>query len=248
MHIYLDFDGVLCDSVEESFIVSYLAFHKEELEEGIYKDISWRNSYKGNLSKQRSLFKSYRPFIKGAEDFMVLQRAIENGVFLKDEKEYLDYRQENLKSTDRADLYYMRDLIYREDPSWWYSLNSLYGGVEDFLNKIIDKKNFIILSTKESIYIKAILDFYGIDFPKERIVTELKKIAYINSMDKGKRSILVDDQIKYGQEAQETSNIIFYLSSWGYILKDWLKNNPFRVIELDELKDLIKCSETGEIL
>lgn len=248
MHIYLDFDGVLCDSVEESFIVSYLAFNKGKLPEDIYKDSTWRRSYKESLSKERALFHSYRPFIKGAEDFIVLQRAIASKVPLKNEKEYLDYREENLKKTDREDLYYMRDLIYKNDPSWWYSLNTLYEGVSQFLKKVSSDHNFVILSTKESIYIKAILDFYGIDFPKERIITELKKIAYIHSVNKEKRAILVDDQRKYGQEAMGNSNIIFYLSAWGYIIEDWLQDSPFRVIQLDELEDLIKCSKTGEIL
>lgn len=242
MTIYLDFDGVLCDSVEESFISSYLAFNKKKLKEDIYKDLSWRNSYKETLSQERHLFKSYRPFIKGAEDFMVLQKAISQGVFLTNEKDYLEYRETNLKGTDREELYKVRELIYREDPSWWYSLNHLYSGIVEFLLKVKDNEKFIILSTKEGDYIKAILNFYAIDFPRERIITELKKISYISSQN-NKESILVDDQRKYGDEASSFPNIIFYLSTWGYILKEWLEDSSLKKITLNQINDLIEYAQ-----
>jgi beta-phosphoglucomutase-like phosphatase (HAD superfamily) len=76
--LFLDFDGVLCDSVAECFVSSWLAYFDREGSK-MPESVSLA---------QKDLFTRYRPFIRRGADYMLLQYAIENNIELVAQRDF----------------------------------------------------------------------------------------------------------------------------------------------------------------
>jgi hypothetical protein len=231
--VFLDFDGVICDSVLECLVSSWTAYYR----------CRRTPSPTAVPLELRGRFTNLRPFARTAEDFVLIQELLDSGRQPQSQEEF---DQERNARRDRLDryrrlMYAVRGELLRKDPGRWFALHRLYPHVRQALPLWIPRKGFHILSTKRPRFIHAILHHYGFRMDRRRILPCLaggKQRTIARTMQrKGIRlALFVDDQpdhlrperegrIAAGREVQRA------LASWGYLREEWLRDLP-RGVEL----------------
>jgi hypothetical protein len=208
---FLDFDGVIIDSIKECFIVS-----KEQ-----YFEID--NKLVSNAHK--SLFFKWRGITGPAWQFLVLHRAI--AAFLVDNKQDIrslfHHMCENIDAAERRKIeqhFFSIRKKYQADLEKWFLLNPLteYGL---FLQEhTLD--NYHIVTTKNREAVEMLLDHYQIkirsifdveDYHKWQ--TKGRVIFSVMEKSGAQEGIFVDDSVVH-LDTIDDSRITCYFAPWGY--------------------------------
>jgi len=236
--VFLDFDGVICDSAPECFASSWEAYFGRshlELAPPAFAELT-------------AGFLSLRPYVRSGEDFMICQEILHRGLAVGSQADF-DALAAGKGSAELARLrerfYEARAALLERDRSYWIGLNSLYPEVAAHLPRWASSPLFHVLSTKRSEFIAEILSTAGISFPSDRIL-------YAAKTDKGPRieevlerrgslaALLVDDQIDHLLSIRAASSrVAVYLAAWGYVRPEWLADSPVPVLSLGELQTLV---------
>ena len=213
----MDFDGVIADSILECAVVGYNGYE-------IYCSRSQMIKTPDEIKSDRlNKFRIMRPYIRSGEDYIYLFQAIDDGIFIRNQEEFDNFRNDHL---DRRDLYYQifystRKMMMKSDYKNWIKLNSLYDGMNEFLNS---KRVMIhIVSTKASKYIIEILKSNEIEFDlnyiheagrmssKTNIIIGLLKNHHLLARD----LIFIDDHLDTLHKVESTG-VRCFLAGWGY--------------------------------
>ncbi|PID57377.1 hypothetical protein CSB45_07580 [candidate division KSB3 bacterium] len=215
-----DFDGVVCDSVTECFLVTYNA--RGKLRNSSFERV---REIETLPVEQRQEFRRLRVYLKGAEDFIPLLMSMEQGIDVKDQESF-DRFKESLQAElpeFLAAFYAERDFLLQHEKELWLSLNPLFDKVGTAFQERESFENLRVLTTKRQIDACEIFKFQGIDFPEEYIL-------YVKAADKPQRlsellatykatcekSIYVEDQVDF-LVASQKQNIASFLTDWGYV-------------------------------
>ena len=230
--LFIDFDGVICDSVNEAYISSWAARYGLDYPEA---------SIEG-----KQLFCSYRPFIKTGSDFMILQDCVARNVELKKQADF--NREHGSLSNEEhrifnEEFYKARTFLLENYPDFWYGQNRLYPGVRDVLSKLCKNPNVYILSTKKSAFILKLLARNGLDWNEERALyaarsSKIEMIEVLLDKHGCDKAVLLEDQSEY---FRDHPNISFYLALWGYVAdKDSACAKADKCLSLDDLECELK--------
>ena len=97
--LILDFDGVICDSIDECFISSWTAYFTLYLgRQPAYMPIGLRRD-----------FARLRPLIRGGEDFMLIQEILEQGGTASRQPEFDAFA----RAAGRGKMKLFHDLFYQ---------------------------------------------------------------------------------------------------------------------------------------
>jgi phosphoglycolate phosphatase-like HAD superfamily hydrolase len=217
--LVLDFDGVICDSIDECFLSSWIAYHALYL--GRQTD-----SIPGGV---REDFGVLRPFIRTAEDFVLIQEMLANGQTVQDQAGFDDaLRRAGKEKRDlfRKLAHEARTRLIAEDRDSWLAMNRLYPHVKDALLRMRTFPRVAVLSTKKPQFIIEILRWHGVDLPEERIVESVHepKLAATEKLRLQSgcaRAYLVEDQIDH-IKGNTNKRVEGRLATWGYVRKEWL--------------------------
>ena len=228
-YLFIDFDGVICDSVNEAYISSWRAYYGENEKSA---DIAGKH-----------LFCSCRPFIKTGSDFMILQDCAAKKNIPKSQEDYnklyLKYSEEEHKNNFEK-FYKSRSFLLENYPDFWFLQNKLYDGIKGVLTELRSASAVFILSTKKSSFINEILKREKIEWPEERILSSVsgEKIPVIESLLKdGDTAVLIEDQAEYFKKHPKIS---FVLAEWGYVSDlEKASEKADRVISLDDFRDFV---------
>lgn len=232
--LFLDFDGVICDSLAECYASSWLAFYR-----------FYRNREASFIPIDAfKTFSSLRPFIRSGEDYILILELQEKGIIPENQHEFDGYIEKAgpEKMNSFKEIFYKgRNFIIREDQPWWLSLNKLYPPMKDYLKEYVSNDGLYILSTKKAAYILDILKDNGITFPPQRVLYAGDRLKYdfiedILKNSPSAKAYFVDDQIDHFKHKQNPQ-IIPCLADWGYIKQEWLKE-PFQQVTLKNIKEL----------
>ncbi|MBN2416932.1 hypothetical protein JXO52_13885 [bacterium] len=215
----LDFDGVIADSLRECLVVSLNA----------WRTLSSRGDTITSLpevdSGLEAAFRRLRPFIRTGEDYILIQMALEAGVTIENQLDFdrfaASYTDD--RSTLRHAFYAARTALCSGQHERWLELNPLYPGMADLLRLWPDPDRLLIISTKRSDFIAAILTGNAISFPDDAL--------YYAGPGHSKRSIIeallkerslspglfnfVDDQVDTLRKVAPTG-VRCFLAAWGY--------------------------------
>lgn len=233
--LFLDFDGVLCNSIDECYVSSWLAFYgKGERPTAI------------SLSERR-LFDSYRPFIRRGADYLLLQHCIRSGIALRSQADFDaqlslagDGRMEDF---DRL-FYEQRHGLLDRDRAYWLALNPPFPGILPALGAVAASAAAHIISTKRADYIFEIVRSWGLHWPTERIYcsgVEDKESYVRESLDRTgmEEGIIIDDQIDHLTRLKDP-RVRGYLASWGYVKPEWLAQRTIPIIDREGFAALLK--------
>jgi hypothetical protein len=235
-HIFLDFDGVICDSIDETYVSSWLA----------YSESREREAGSILLSDYIS-FKSYRPFIRGGADYMLIQRCIDAEHRISTQEEFdaqAEIVGEGGMDEFHRQFYSARSRLLETDRAYWLKLNRIYPGVSQALKAVTAQA--WILTTKEASFAHEIITSKGFDWGLDRIICSGKerKVEIIEKiLGENDTAVFIDDQIDHFSDPVDP-RISCYLAGWGYVRPEWL-NGETEVLTEEGFSKLIQDSLGG---
>ena len=218
--IFLDFDGVLCDSVKEAYILSRFAYCGYDVHKAIEKD-------------KYLLFCKYRYLISNSWQYCYLMQAIEEDAIdgsVNVEKRFLKLitnKNEDLHNSFNKKFLNERKFLIDNEFKFWNSLEtptSFLVSLSRFM-KNTAKLTFAILSTNNKEAIVEKLKIWDIEFDTEYIFDKqnLADISkgdfirnYLNDNSCFEKAFLIDDNEENIQSCFNVSNITPLLTDWGY--------------------------------
>ncbi len=217
-YIFLDFDGVLFDTVKESYLLARYAFY------GVEPQVKYDES-------EYKIFHSARYLITNSWHYYYIMKIINEKEFkniydfeekYNDELLNRDKEKDGLFDTKFQEK--RKDLI-NNHYEFWNKLDEPYS----FFYKIKDiqkSSNIIILSTKNEEAIIKHCNDYGLDIARENIIgkTKLKEFGskkeYLTkymSNNKIQNAIFIDDSISTINNCKDIPNLQTYVANWGYV-------------------------------
>jgi phosphoglycolate phosphatase-like HAD superfamily hydrolase len=227
-----DFDGVICNSIEECYFTAFVLYFKKN------KYLLFKKFYK----KYFSILKKLRVFAKSGLDYYVIMYILDKNLEVKNIDNFI-----KIKNKIRIDkkkfnklFYYYRNKNRKENYYLWILLNPLYKGLKSFIKKLIDQKLFYILTYKDRQSVIDILKENKILIPKKNVIS----VSYDNSkktfFTKKNNYIFIEDNI-YNLLDVNLKNAKKFLATWGYNSKQEIslaRRNNIRAISLLDLRKL----------
>jgi len=225
--LVLDFDGVICDSVEECFVTSWTAFH-----ERLPRTAEPAPGPDGpQAASVRDAFRRLRPFIRSGEDFMLIQRLVSRGIAPRSQAEF-DRQWEEPDMPSRAEykelFYRARMRLWDRDPAAWLAMNHVYPHVPKALARLSPRVPLYVLSTKKPPFVIAPLEAARLFVPRERVLYSESepKLATVERLlrELGREeAVFVEDQID-AIRSNRNPRIRTFLATWGYVQPAWLRD------------------------
>ena len=244
--IALDFDGVICDSMDECMLVSYNAYFNRSQDKGIdYSEIT---------SELQIRFKKYRYLVGPAQDFYFLWKSLLSTNASSSNKIVKTYHKlkndEMGKELPFAESFYiLRSKLKENHFSQWILLNPIYKQIKSFLIDIVDINNLFIVTAKDTDSVLNILHANNIEINRKHIYgreMSLNKVKLFNKIIKEteiepQNIFYIEDKISHLIKVR-TMGINGYLATWGYnspSAKDEAILNDITPISLSEIPSII---------
>ena len=217
--LVLDFDGVISDSVRESFAValgSYLSLRPESGlaardRDGLYRE-----------------FLELMPLGNRAEDYGTTMIALDSGHPLPDQETYDSFRKEQdaqwLHGYHQR-FYEFRTEMARTDPVGWRNLMSPYEPFLRVLRRRAGEARYAIATAKDRASVEVLLPAYGIDDlfspglildkeAGEKKTAHLRRLRETLGVDYSAMTF-VDDKVNH-LDAVAPLGVRCALAAWGY--------------------------------
>lgn len=212
--LILDFDGVLCNSSYECYIVAWKAWQR------LTNNLESRHTEKPP-EKAWSIFKKLRPQARIAADYLeIIEKitSVSKKIAVPSDKErFVKFFYEERKK--------MRNNSLDE----WLKINPPFNQPLEIFNSWVSKIPIYIASVKDFESVKSLLKYYNLKIPQENIYAKhnLNKCKTINhiltdsSIDP-KNVVFIDDNPQNLQFCVPLG-IHLILASWGYVPKNGRK-------------------------
>jgi phosphoglycolate phosphatase-like HAD superfamily hydrolase len=235
MHVLaLDFDGVLCDSSREVFVVAVDAYGAREPQSALLERlIPLREDAVGGGHTFRSdplylQFRDLLPLGNRAEDFGVALRAIDDRAPVVDQAAYDVFYREITPGWMTAfhdDFYAARARLRDSDPGGWLALHRPYEGFGDLLRRHNGPTRPAVATAKDRLSVTLLLEALGLDdifkpsliLDKETGVAKSRHLAVLRDRTGAEfREItFVDDKVNHLARVAELG-VRPVLAGWGF--------------------------------
>ncbi len=235
MHVLaLDFDGVLCDSSREVFVVAidtYAVLEPgspllEELQKLRDEAFGGGDGYLGHEMSRR--FFDLLPLGNRAEDFGVSLRAIEEGASINDQGAYdafyAEIEHEWLDGYHRR-FYDCRDHLRADNLEAWLHLHLPYPGFAEILRRHADRARPAVATAKDAPSVELLLDVLGFEgvFDREMILdkeTGVEKTQHLRVLHERTGAdfhdiTFVDDKVNHLVKVAALG-VRGVLAAWGF--------------------------------
>ena len=251
----LDFDGVIVDSAWECLFVSYNAYFKvyKRKEKDFFGGEpftfeNWEN-IKKRYKKEVEHYRIMRPYIRGANDYGLIIKLIEEKKIIENQKEFDKYR----KSVDfdfeafHQEFYKERDRIQELDFKAWFKLESAFPKITKDINKLLEEGTKIIIATsnrRRAIAQCFTPKYLGFEIKQEDILDkrfgedkseQMKHIVKSYNI-KFEDIYFVDDQVNHLIQTRPLG-VKVLLAGWSYatdIQKEEARKQNIPIIEREE--------------
>jgi len=232
--VALDFDGVICDSAREVFVVALRTYASLVPESWLAAEVagrgepaSWHRTELATDSLGRA-FSELMPLGNRAEDFGVSLRAIDSGVAIPDQQAY-DAFYRGLDSdwliAFHASFYEQRAALRGSDPDTWLALHDHYPTLSELLGRHSERARLAIATAKDAVSVRLLLRAFGIDdlFPGEAIAdkeTGIHKTDHLGVLRDRfgtafEEMIFVDDKVNHLLKVAPLG-VRPVLAAWGF--------------------------------
>jgi len=151
----LDFDGVIVDSVLDSLFVghnSYLRLYgpgKKKFFGGeLFTFENWEK-IKKQYQEEIKYYRTLRPYIRGATDYGLIQKLIEENKFVKNQEEFDNYRKavEFDFEAYEKEFYKERERLQAKNYRAWFDLEPPYSEVTEGIKKLLEEGVKVVIAT-----------------------------------------------------------------------------------------------------
>jgi len=166
----LDFDGVIVDSILESLFISHNAYFNlynsktsKNFGGELFSFENWdkiKNYYQEDIKYYRTL----RPYIRGATDYGIIQKLMEDGKKINNQNEFDKYR--NAVDFDfqgyYVEFYKEREKLQNINYRAWFNLEPPYPEIIKGVKKLLENGTKTVIATSNSR--KAIMKSFTPEF------------------------------------------------------------------------------------
>jgi phosphoglycolate phosphatase-like HAD superfamily hydrolase len=251
----LDFDGVIVDSAFECLFVSYNAYFKvyERKEKDFFRGEpftfkNWENIKRRN-KEEIEYYRIMRPYIRGASDYGLIIKLMEEKKLIENQKEFDNYR----KSVDfdfeafNQEFYKERDRLQELDFKAWFNLEPSYPKIVEGIKQLLEGETKIIITTSnrlKSIAPSFTHEYLGFEIKQEDILDkrfgedkseQMKHIVKSYNI-KFEEIYFVDDLVSHLIQTRPLGVKVF-LAGWSYatdIQKEEARKQNILIIEREE--------------
>jgi len=251
----LDFDGVIVDSTWECLFVSHNAYFR--VYERKKKDFfggepftfeNWENTKK-RCKKEIEHYRIMRPYIRGANDYGLIIKLLEEKKLIKSQEEFDAYRKTvDFKFKDfHQEFYKERDRIQEMDFKAWFKLESAFPKITKDISKLLGEGTKIIIATsnrRRAIEQCFTPKYLGFEIKKEDILDkrygedkseQMRQIVKLYNV-KFEEIYFVDDQVSHLIQTRPLG-VKIILAGWSYatdIQKEEARKQNIPIIEKEE--------------
>jgi phosphoglycolate phosphatase-like HAD superfamily hydrolase len=251
----LDFDGVIVDSVLDSLFVghnTYLRLYGREVKKNFGGELftfeNWEK-IKRNYQKEIKYYRTLRPYIRGATDYGLIQKLMEEKKVIESQEEFDSYR--NSVDFDFEDyekeFYKERERLQNVDYSAWFNLEPPYPKIIQGMKKLLEEEIKIVIATsnrRKAIMKSFTPEYFGFTIDPKDILDKrfgedkseqmrhIVKFYKVNFED----IYFVDDQISHLIQTKPLG-IKVILAGWSYATeaqKEEARKQDILVIEREE--------------
>lgn len=235
MHILaLDFDGVICDSSREVFVVAVDTYAALEPDSALLGQLTSLRNHAAEGGSDHLDTETYRRFCdllplgNRAEDFGVSLQAIENNAAINDQEAYdTFYREVGQSWLDRFHrrFYECRGSLREEDLGRWLRLHLPFPGFADMLRRHKERTLPAVATAKDSRSVRLLLDELGFEdvFEDELILdkeTGVEKTHHLRVLHERTGAefediTFVDDKVNHLVRVAELG-VRPILAGWGF--------------------------------
>ncbi len=235
MHILaLDFDGVLCDSSREVFVVAVDTYAALEPNSALLAQLKPLRNHAADGGSEHldteiyGRFRDLLPLGNRAEDFGVSLQAVENGAAINDQEAYdAFYREIGQPWLDRFHrrFYECRSDLREGDLRSWLRLHLPFPGLADTLRRHKERTLPAVATAKDARSVRLLLDELGFDnvFDGELILdkeTGVEKTHHLRVLHERTAAefediTFVDDKVNHLVRVAELG-VRPVLAGWGF--------------------------------
>lgn len=262
----LDFDGVIVDSVLDSLFIGHNAYlrvygqgKKKYFGGKLFTFENWEET-KNQHQEEIKYYRTLRPYIRGATDYGLIQKIIEENKSIKDQEEFDNYRKTvrfDFEAYER-EFYKERERLQNISYRAWFNLEPPYPKVIEGINKLLEEGIKIVIATanrRKAIARSFTPEYFGFNIEPEDILDkrygenkskQMKQIAKLYNV-KFEEIYFVDDQINHLIQTSALG-VKVLLAGWSYatkIQKEEARKQKILVIEKEEdfypiVKDILR--------
>jgi phosphoglycolate phosphatase-like HAD superfamily hydrolase len=251
----LDFDGVIVDSVLDSLFVghnTYLRLYGREVKKNFGGELftfeNWEK-IKRNYQKEIKYYRTLRPYIRGATDYGLIQKLMEEKKVIESQEEFNNYR--NSVDFDFEDyekeFYKERERLQNIDYRAWFNLEPSYPKIIQGMKKLLEEEIKIVIATsnrRKAIMKSFTPEYFGFTIDPKDILDKrfgedkseqmrhIVKFYKVNFED----IYFVDDQVSHLFQTRPLG-IKVILAGWSYATeaqKEEARKQDILVIEREE--------------
>jgi phosphoglycolate phosphatase-like HAD superfamily hydrolase len=251
----LDFDGVIVDSVLDSLFIGHNAYlrlyghgKKKYFGGELFTFESWEETKKQH-QEEIKYYRTLRPYIRGATDYGLIQKLIEENKFVKNQEEFDNYRMvvEFDFEAYEKEFYKERERLQNINYRAWFNLEPSYPKVIEGMKKLLKERTKIVIATsnkREAIAKSFTPEFFGFTIKPEDILDmrfgeykseQMKHIVKLYNV-KFEEIYFVDDQVSHLIQTRPLGVKVF-LAGWSYatdIQKEEAQKQNIPIIQKEE--------------
>lgn len=218
--IALDFDGVICDSLEECLVTAHNAYHRLEGSD------RWANSTADIKPEVADSFRRLRHYARNAPElWLIMYWAITEGKDL-DQAQYdaLRSRYAAKLPTFEPIFFKSRHVLSSADLDRWLGLHRMYPEFRDGWEEVKGRFPIHIVTTKDLISVQYFNRHWELGIPEENLWTKergLPKEEIVRHIAEESGQpiqyvLFVDDHPHHVREVAATGARCFW-ASWGFL-------------------------------
>ena len=240
--VFLDFDGVLFDTVREVYAVSMIAL-----------DRSVRTADINFESKHFEKFNQLRYLVGPAWNYYYVMQAADKESLnstsdLENEyKNLLNQRMQEEHSSFEKNFFQARNQLREEEHDHWLSMVNPYNIVED-LSKIISEfqDHFFLVTTRDQESVKDLLGLHKLNISEPNIFAKTEYalhnskahiIQHLIDKHQIEESLFIDDLEEHLVACRPIESLSTIQAKWGYVVPEKKEDNS--VFLLKELESFI---------
>ena len=247
--VVFDFDGVVCDSTDECMVTSWNAWEKWESRK------AFRHSIEDFSINEKSSFRQMRPRVRGAGEYYIICRALNEGIIIDNQLTYDNLIKEwhDFLEPFKKIFFEMRELLRNKDIDEWVKLHPIYDNIITIMKNLQLHNQLYIATLKDKKSVQAILNKNGMNIEENQILDQSQITSKIEAMDKIRSinkcnksdMVLIDDNVTHLLQPHLNGYDSFQ-TSWGNVPKEYLaiaNNYGIEVISKENLRDRMKLIE-----
>jgi len=251
----LDFDGVIVDSVLDSLFIGHNAYlrlygqgKKKYFGGELFTFENWEE-IKKKYHQEIKYYHTLRPYIRGATDYGLIQKLMEEKKVIKSQREFDNYRKTAVFdfASYEKEFYQERERLQEINYRAWFNLEPPYPKIIEGMKKLLEEGTKIVIATsnrRKAIARSFTPEYFGFNINPEDILDkrfgedkseQMKQIVKLYNI-KFEEIYFVDDQVSHLIQTRPLG-IKVVLAGWSYatdIQKEEAREQNIPLIEREE--------------